>query len=150
MLLTEGFKCFLKAFKNFLLPWMRWLVITGCSPVQTYVIELRWRSLKIKWDMENRSEELENELCIPLPRTNYYKNSFSYSGPILWNKLPCNVRQAESLTKFKCLHLVIIQFWHFNKGIIIIIIIFLNKSFRERHSWKAAFYLIFFYNVDIL
>ena len=45
----------------------------------------------------------ENKLCIPLPRTNYYKNSFSYSGAILWNKLPCNVKQAESLTKFKCL-----------------------------------------------
>ena len=45
----------------------------------------------------------ENKLCIPLPRTNYYNNSFSYSGAILWNKLPCNVRQAESLTKFKCL-----------------------------------------------
>ena len=30
----------------------------------------------------------ENKLCIPLPRTNYYKNSFSYSGSILWNKLP--------------------------------------------------------------
>ena len=47
--------------------------------------------------------ETENKLCIPLPRTNYHKNSFSYSGAILWNKLPCNVRQAESLTKFKCL-----------------------------------------------
>ena len=43
----------------------------------------------------------ENKLCIPLPQTNYYKNSFSYSGAIPWNKLPCNVRQAESLTKFK-------------------------------------------------
>ena len=39
----------------------------------------------------------------PLPQTNYYKNSFRYSGAILWNKFPCNVRQAESLTKFKCL-----------------------------------------------
>ena len=45
----------------------------------------------------------ENKLYIPLPRTNYYKNSFSYSNAILWNNLPCNVRQAESLTKFKCL-----------------------------------------------
>ena len=44
----------------------------------------------------------ENKLCIPLPWTNYYKNSFSYSGAILWNKLPFNVRQAESLTKFRC------------------------------------------------
>ena len=34
----------------------------------------------------------ENKLCIPLQRTNYYKNSFRISGAILWNKLPCNVR----------------------------------------------------------
>ena len=32
----------------------------------------------------------ENKLNVPLPRTNYYKNSFSYSGAILWNSLPCN------------------------------------------------------------
>lgn len=30
----------------------------------------------------------ENKLAIPLPRTNYYKNSFGYSGAILWNSLP--------------------------------------------------------------
>ena len=29
--------------------------------------------------------ESENKLNVPLPRTNYYKNSFSYSGAILWN-----------------------------------------------------------------
>ena len=43
----------------------------------------------------------ENKLDVPLPRTNYYKNSFSYSGAILWNSLPCNVREAESLGQFK-------------------------------------------------
>ena len=32
-----------------------------------------------------------------------YKNNFSYSGVILWNKLPYNVRKPESLAKFKCL-----------------------------------------------
>ena len=45
----------------------------------------------------------ENKPYISLPRTNYYKNNFSYSGAILWNKLPCNVRKPESLAKFKCL-----------------------------------------------
>ena len=45
----------------------------------------------------------ENKLCIPLPRKKNYKNSFGYSGAIKWSKLPCNVRQAESLTKSKCL-----------------------------------------------
>ena len=29
----------------------------------------------------------ENKLNVPLPRTNYYKNSFSYSGATLWNSL---------------------------------------------------------------
>ena len=43
----------------------------------------------------------ENKLNIPLPRTNYYKNSFSYSGAILWTSLPCNLREAESLGQFK-------------------------------------------------
>jgi len=39
----------------------------------------------------------ENKLAIPLPRTNYLRNSFSYSGAVLSNSLPQNVRQAESL-----------------------------------------------------
>ena len=29
----------------------------------------------------------ENKLNVPLPRTNYYKSSFSYSDAILWNSL---------------------------------------------------------------
>ena len=45
----------------------------------------------------------DNKLCIPFPRINYYKNSFSYFGAILWNKVPCTVKQVESRTKFKCL-----------------------------------------------
>ena len=44
-----------------------------------------------------------NKLNVPLPRTDYYKNSFifSYSGAILWNSLPYNLREAESLGQFK-------------------------------------------------
>ena len=30
----------------------------------------------------------ENKLFVPLPRANYMKNSFSYSGAALWNSLP--------------------------------------------------------------
>ena len=46
-------------------------------------------------------KDSENKLCILLPRTNYYNKSFSYSGAIPWNSLPCNMRQTESLRKFK-------------------------------------------------
>ena len=36
-----------------------------------------------------------------LPRTNYYRKSFSYSGATLWNSLPCDIRNTESLGLFK-------------------------------------------------
>ena len=42
----------------------------------------------------------DGKLAIPLPRTNYYKNSFGYSGAVLWNSLPSAARQATSLTSF--------------------------------------------------
>jgi len=43
----------------------------------------------------------DNKLAIPLPCTNYYKNSFAYSGAVLWNSLPSAARQATSLTNFQ-------------------------------------------------
>ena len=44
-----------------------------------------------------------NKLTIPQPRTNYLRNSFHYSGAVLWNSLPETIRQAESLHNFKSL-----------------------------------------------
>ena len=43
----------------------------------------------------------EGKLAVPLPRTNFLKNSFSYSGALLWNSLTINLRQAQSLASFK-------------------------------------------------
>ena len=40
-----------------------------------------------------------NKLFVPFPRTNFMKNSFSYSGAVLWNSLPCDVREAKSLSQ---------------------------------------------------
>ena len=34
----------------------------------------------------------EHKLNVPLPRTDYYKDNFSYSGAVLWNSLPREVR----------------------------------------------------------
>ena len=42
-----------------------------------------------------------NKLFVPFLRTNFMKNSFSYSGAVLWKSLPCNVREAKSLSQFK-------------------------------------------------
>ena len=45
--------------------------------------------------------DTSNKLALSLPRTNYLKNSFSYSGAVLWNSLPTELRQASTLHKFK-------------------------------------------------
>ena len=42
-----------------------------------------------------------NKLAVPKPRTNYLKKSFQYSGAVLWNSLPLELRQAKSLSSFK-------------------------------------------------
>ena len=43
----------------------------------------------------------ENKLAVPLPPTNYYRNSFCYNGAVLRNNLSSDVRQAKSLTSFR-------------------------------------------------
>ena len=43
----------------------------------------------------------EGKLALPLPRTNFIKNSFSYSGVVLWNSLPTNLRQEHTVASFK-------------------------------------------------
>ena len=44
--------------------------------------------------------DTEGKLAIRKPRTDYLKNSFSYSGAVLWNSLPMDLRQANTLSKF--------------------------------------------------
>ena len=43
----------------------------------------------------------DGTLAIPQPHTNYCKRSLSYSGVVLWNSLPLNIRQSLSLNEFK-------------------------------------------------
>ena len=60
--------------------------------------------LASKFSEQNTSYNLrdsENKLNVRLPRTNYLKNSFSYSGATLWNRLSYEARCAESLRSFK-------------------------------------------------
>ena len=42
----------------------------------------------------------KDKLAVPLPRINFLKNSFRYSGAVLWNRLPTHVRQARTLESF--------------------------------------------------
>ena len=46
--------------------------------------------------------ESDFSLAIPQPRTNYFKRSLSFSGAVLWNSLPLDIRQSHTLDVFKC------------------------------------------------
>ena len=37
---------------------------------------------------------------VPFPQTNFMKNSLNYSRAVLWNSLPCDMREAKSLSQF--------------------------------------------------
>ena len=40
-------------------------------------------------------------LNLPKPRTDYLKRSVGYSGALLWNSLPENIRAIRSIRQFK-------------------------------------------------
>ena len=42
-----------------------------------------------------------HKLNLPKPRTDYLKRSFDYSGALLWNSLPENIRAIRSIGQFK-------------------------------------------------
>ena len=41
------------------------------------------------------------DLQLPLPKTNFFKRSFSYRGAIAWNQLSNDTREMGDLTSFK-------------------------------------------------
>ena len=45
--------------------------------------------------------ENEYKLAVPQPRTEFYKRSLSYSGSVLWNSLPLELRKLTSPSIFK-------------------------------------------------
>ena len=41
------------------------------------------------------------KLNLPKPRNDYLKRSFGYSGALVWNSLPKNIRAIKSIGQFK-------------------------------------------------
>ena len=57
----------------------------------------RLRDLNRGYDLRN----LETDLALPKPKTNFLKRSFRYSGSMLWINLPLEAKKATSLHQFK-------------------------------------------------
>jgi len=75
------------------------------APTTDHLNGLVLEYLKSKFIKRNESSysprDSVGKLVVPFPRTNYMKNSFSYSSATLWNSLPCNIRESGSLDRFK-------------------------------------------------
>ena len=44
---------------------------------------------------------LETDLALPRPKTNFLKQSFKYNGAIVWTNLSYEAKTAQSLSEFK-------------------------------------------------
>jgi len=53
-------------------------------------------SLFTKHDPPYNLRNSENKLAVPLPCTNFLKNSLSYNGAVIWNSLSPELWQAKS------------------------------------------------------
>ena len=59
---------------------------------------------KIYYVCQRHGHKLRNadiNLILPRPNTEYGKKTFSYSGAALWNSIPCDIRKAQTLRRFK-------------------------------------------------
>ncbi len=69
-------------------------ILNGKAP--TYLQEL-FSIRGIGYNIRNS----EMRLNLPKPRTDYMKKSFCYSGAVLFNSLPQDIRKCQSLPQFK-------------------------------------------------
>ena len=57
--------------------------------------------LFVNCDSRYNLRDRDNKLALPLPKTNYGKSSFQYCGAKIWNNLPNELRNLNSLATFR-------------------------------------------------
>ena len=76
--------------------------------------------LASKFSERNTSYNLRdsgNKLNVRLPHTNYLKNSFSYSGATLWNRLSYEARCAEPSGRSNAKSAKLYKAWYSRKAV---------------------------------
>ena len=58
---------------------------------------VKLNDININYNLRN----IETDLALPRPYTNFLKRSFRYSGAMLWNNLSYEAKTAQSLADFK-------------------------------------------------
>ena len=60
----------------------------------------KFQTINDKHDFNLRS--IQNEkLTVPKPKTEFFRKSFNYSGPVVWNSIPIHIRNSDTLRKFQ-------------------------------------------------
>ena len=63
---------------------------------------LRDSFIKLKdTDRNYNLRNIETDLALPKPNTNFLKRSFKYSSSMLWNSFPSELKKATSLNQFR-------------------------------------------------
>ena len=44
---------------------------------------------------------VQNDLTLPKPNCEIFRQSFMYLGPLMWNSLPCHIRNISDIIQFK-------------------------------------------------
>ena len=74
-------------------------VYTNLAPV--YLNELfQMRNINLDNTTSNLRSVAHKNNLLPQAKCNLYKWSFSYSGVVVWNSLPTNIKVASSLETF--------------------------------------------------
>ena len=119
-----------KSFGMFIDESLRWQThIDKLSKKIAYAIGAIKRIREFVLTPEKRYETCYSLGDSGIPRTNFMKNSFSYSGAVLWNSLPCDMREAKSLSQF-------------NDWLVLVKLVV--DSFAYCLGYRSQVYLIFF------
>ena len=85
-------------------------VSESCHDVQNFsqfesIIPTRRISSYIRDTWESIKINSENLLYVPKPNIEQFRNSLSYSGSKIWNAIPENIKQSDSVQQFKHLYI---------------------------------------------
>ena len=75
--------------------------LNGMSP--PYMVELLTPASNERYSL--RSVSNQDLTLNNIPKTKYYKDSFTYYGRIIWNDIPIDIRNANKLKTFKSKYL---------------------------------------------
>ena len=74
-------------------------VLYDLAPSSLATLFVRKRNIT-KYDLGGSSTSTSTSLQLPLPKTENLKKSFCYDGAKLWNSLPADMRDSDTLPTF--------------------------------------------------